>query len=465
MKKTIVLFDLLLVLFASTAFAADSLYNIPPLVYQMTDISARVAGSTLAKSGTGATMTLVTDVNSPLDGGPCFKFHVAAGVNSYATVAPVTPIAAGTVVGVILKMDTINGQGGGGLFLKFYDSGLGNGYGYNFLQYKANYGMVANKWKICWMSREQFVIVTGSPAAWATTEINRPFTWVKLFFQNSNPAADCNYYIGGVVTYTPAKAKVILAMDDGYTSAYTEAYSKLRAHGWRGCVGVCSSLVGTSTHATLEQLQEMHAYGWDMCNHTSDHTQGTTDVSPATYISKIVACRQYQANNGLTRGSQFLILPGNILQLTNTDGLDYVESYFLMGRGRSARTEYGNEIITYTFTNDTYSPIIPSDMMNCSYYSLSATSQTDYTAATQAFIEKVTFHRGVAILYTHRIKTDPAATDITPTYFDALLADLAAKEAAGQLEVITFTDWWNQIHITDTVESKVKNWLSSGFQN
>ena len=443
--------SLILILMCSPAWGSDSLYNIPAITYDMMDVSARVEGTTLTPTGTGVTIELDSTVVSPLDGGSTIKFVAKNNTNSYAYIEPATgtAIPIGTHIGLLIRVDNALANTAGSFQLKFFNGASAN-YGFNVFGNATNYGIEANKWKILWIRRDQFT-ASSTPADWATTEANRTFTWTKIFIQavlpDSEPDTDTTYYIGGIVTYTPAKAKIILCMDDGYASAYTEAYTKFKAHGWRGVVGVNSTLVGTAGFATLAQLKEMHDYGWDIANHTSDHTQGTNLVAPDAYISKVAICKAYQMVNGLTKGSDFFIAPGNIVQLTDSKGADYTEPFFLMGRGRAARSVYGDALITNTFTNDMYSPIVPADFMNMPYYSLAATSQTDYTAATQAFVSTVTLHRGVGIIYTHKVLTGTlGASNISIEYFDALIADLAAREAAGTLEVITFTDWWNQIH-------------------
>lgn len=423
----------------SSAFGSDSLYNIPAITYDMTDVSARVEGTTLTPTGTGVTIELDSTVKSPFDGGSTIKFLAKSGVNSYAYITPVAPIPVGTHIGLLIRVDNAAANTDGSFQLKFFNGASAN-YGFNVLLAASNYGIEANKWKICWIKRGQF---TGSstPADWATSEANRTYTWTKIFIQAAAPSADITYHIGGIVTYTPAKAKIILCMDDGYASAYTEAYTKFKAHGWRGVVGVNSALVGTAGFATLAQLKEMHDYGWDIANHTSDHTQGTNLVAPDAYISKVAACKAYQMANGLTKGSDFFIAPGNDLRLNDLKGADYIEPFFLMGRGRSARSVYGDALITSTFTGDVYSSIVPTDLMNIPYYSLGSHT----LAEIQTFVATTTLHRGVGIMYAHKV-IDATAEQVSIATFDALIADLAAREAAGTLEVITFTDWWNQIH-------------------
>lgn len=70
---------------------------------------------------------------------------------------------------------------------------------------------------------------------------------------------------------------VIFQFDDGLTSVYTEAFPRMQAAGIVGSVGVSPSQVGTAGFASLAQLQEMQAAGWEMIGHdTGDYTAKTS---------------------------------------------------------------------------------------------------------------------------------------------------------------------------------------------
>jgi peptidoglycan/xylan/chitin deacetylase (PgdA/CDA1 family) len=102
----------------------------------------------------------------------------------------------------------------------------------------------------------------------------------------------------------------LLTFDGGQSSTYTEAYPLLAAAGMVATVYVISDRVGTAGYMTLAQLQELHAAGWDIANHTSDHTELGTLATAAEVAAKVTDCADYLVAAGMPEASLHVAYPG-----------------------------------------------------------------------------------------------------------------------------------------------------------
>jgi peptidoglycan/xylan/chitin deacetylase (PgdA/CDA1 family) len=109
----------------------------------------------------------------------------------------------------------------------------------------------------------------------------------------------------GVVT-TPA---VLFSFDDDDVSVYNSAYPILQRYGIAGTAYVPSADVGSSSgKMNLTQLQDLYAHGWDIANHTVNHTNLTT-VDLATAESELRGCADFLIQNGMPRAARDVAYP------------------------------------------------------------------------------------------------------------------------------------------------------------
>lgn len=101
---------------------------------------------------------------------------------------------------------------------------------------------------------------------------------------------------------------VMLTFDDGGITQYSEVFSYMNARGMKGTLYAVSSFVDTSGMVTTAQLLEMDAAGWDIGNHTTDHTDLTT-LTQAQVEAKISGCTAWLESKGLTRASKHVGYP------------------------------------------------------------------------------------------------------------------------------------------------------------
>ncbi|MET3288377.1 UNVERIFIED_CONTAM: peptidoglycan/xylan/chitin deacetylase (PgdA/CDA1 family) [Brevibacillus sp. OAP136] len=104
------------------------------------------------------------------------------------------------------------------------------------------------------------------------------------------------------------KPQLVIMFDDGLSSQYSEAFRRMQQKGMVGSIAVISNVVGNPGHVTLNQLQDMYKYGWDLVNHTHNHLDLTT-LAPATIASELALCTGWLTSNGFTRGCNIVAYP------------------------------------------------------------------------------------------------------------------------------------------------------------
>jgi len=131
----------------------------------------------------------------------------------------------------------------------------------------------------------------------------------------------------GVVT-TPA---VLFSFDDDDVSVYNSAYPILQSYGIEGTAYVPSADVqsGSSGKMNLTQLQDLYAHGWDIGNHTVNHTNLTT-VDLATAESELRGCADFLIQNGMPRAARDVAYPNGAYNPTVLQAMS--ETGMLTGR-------------------------------------------------------------------------------------------------------------------------------------
>jgi peptidoglycan/xylan/chitin deacetylase (PgdA/CDA1 family) len=110
--------------------------------------------------------------------------------------------------------------------------------------------------------------VTGTPAWSAVRRIEiRYYRSPDAITAAANTA-----YVYGFWSHLAARTKVILTFDDGARNQYLNIFPIMQAAGLRGTVYVNGATVGGGSQITLAHLKEMQAAGWDIGCHTWAHT-------------------------------------------------------------------------------------------------------------------------------------------------------------------------------------------------
>lgn len=122
--------------------------------------------------------------------------------------------------------------------------------------------------------------------------------------QNTSISVDALEIFGAAVP------SIRISFDDAWQSIYNYAFPYMKARGMVGTFYVISSLVDTGSYITTAQLREMYAAGWDIGNHTRDHTDLVSGgLSDAQIQAEFTDAKAFLDGIGLTRASAHVSFP------------------------------------------------------------------------------------------------------------------------------------------------------------
>ena len=224
------------------------------------------------------------------------------------------------------------------------------------------------------------------------------------------------------------KPKVIVSFDDNYNSQILEAYPILAGNNQAGVIFGYVDAVGADGRMTVAQMQTLQVAGWDISNHGEAHLH-LTDVSQEAMEADIDGGYDWLVANGFGDTAKFFSYPYSehndaVLAkvkerhvLVRTPGIS--PSHFYI-------TGFYNDL---QYRIDSYSFSVPTA-----------------AAVINAEIDKVIASSGLLVLVFHRV-VDSGATgnDILTAEFQTVSDYLKTKQDAGDLEVITFSDYYNEL--------------------
>jgi hypothetical protein len=323
------------------------------------------------------------------------------------------------------------------------------------------------EWQLFPINRDKLDVTDGgSLADWATTENNQGFDLTRMRFMFNGQDQPVTFYIGGVVTLNAPKAKLIMTWDSPHQSVIDEILPRATARGWKMVNAVPTSLFDTAPD--IANIQKLYDAGWDIVNHSDTHTNPDTFTN-AEFLGDYGRAKQMLRSNGWVRGNDFACYANRQIggTLTKTAG-DYLERILTMGRGKAMRSIYGSSGVKVPL--DSYNPQVPFDLINLSdFYSTTdggaGNQNDDYDADAvgpglnmKSILAKTVLHKGVLVPFGHRIVNPPSgAEEASTVWLDAFFADIAQYEAAGLLEVVTMTDWHNELNGTAPYDPRFNN--------
>lgn len=159
-------------------------------------------------------------------------------------------------------------------------------------------------WNCIQLHKDDFTVV-------GTMDWNRVMTSLRFAVPATSGARRMqvdSFYAGG---YT--RPKILITFDDARTSAYTEAFAKMQSVGIKGTMYCNGSLIGQSSYMTLAELKDMHANGWDVCNHTYNHLNlsNTSTVPLSLAMDEIRLQEEWLIQNGFTNALGHFAYPQN----------------------------------------------------------------------------------------------------------------------------------------------------------
>ena len=147
----------------------------------------------------------------------------------------------------------------------------------------------------------------------------------------------CDYFFSSL-----RRPALVITFDDWSPTVYTIAYDYMNARHAKGTFYVTTDQVDGVNRISLAQLTEMNNAGWDIANHTDDHTDLTT-VAQVVAQAHLADAKTALDGWGFTRASNHVAYPGGAYNDTVVAAM--VAENMLTGR---------------TVVNDRY-PVLPFD--------------------------------------------------------------------------------------------------------
>lgn len=156
----------------------------------------------------------------------------------------------------------------------------------------------------CMFSGQKPIVYSGSPD-WANIKYVRVYVTGKTGQVASVSFDACEHG----AEYKPT---ALITFDDGNISDYTMAFPYLRSRGMVATSYIISSYVGETYLSDVHKLT-LNNGGWDIANHTDDHTDLSTLATEEDVMAHLTACETHLNNIGLSRTSKHIAYPfGNI---------------------------------------------------------------------------------------------------------------------------------------------------------
>lgn len=358
--------------------------------------------------GTGA--TAVNDANFFKQGSQSIKLN-AAGGNSVSIVKSVS-------------LDFSNGDGFSIWFyivdktkiatlqIRMFSSSDWSKY------FSAGFSPDANGWNYRVFSKAETISSGGGD--WVNPIVEIKFTL------NPQAGEDASVNFDDLRFGIVGQPKVIISFDDAWSSQIDKAYPIMSANGQRAVLFINTNAIG-DYGMTLANLQTLWNAGWDICNHTAAHKRLTT-VSQEEMEADIDNGYDWLVANGFGYSAKFFAYPYGSL---NDAVVAKVKERHIVARAGSGCIAHFDIVNYYDL-----------QYKLAWFYVGSSTS----VAAVQTRIDRVIERSGLLILMFHGIVDSGATGDAYLTAdFQAISDYLKAKQDAGLLEVITFSDYYDAL--------------------
>jgi peptidoglycan/xylan/chitin deacetylase (PgdA/CDA1 family) len=263
-------------------------------------------------------------------------------------------------------------------------------------------------------------IPTGTPS-WSSPII-------RLQMRISPGASNVATYTLALLTieYQQPQPVVLFVFDDCHQSIYKLAYPYMRARGIRGTVFHVHTLADTLPYMSTSWLQELDAAGWDIGNHTEDHTNWfTSSLTTAQMQTEVTSCQTWLNSLGLTRASAHVAYPAG--EAANN------------GAGANAFLAMSNAgMLSGRSTNNLNRQSLP---VAAPYYwgNVYSLGNTITFAAAKTQLSTYMSFGGVLAILTH-VLIDPASTSTqwTPSDFYKLVDYVVAQN----IPCVTISEFW-----------------------
>jgi peptidoglycan/xylan/chitin deacetylase (PgdA/CDA1 family) len=291
-------------------------------------------------------------------------------------------------------------------------------------------------WTRLYFSKEDFADGYG-PESWSNTMIRIKFTeWIEDANYDYAPSFTTFDNFTGYKVRPPAIA--IISFDDNEKSSMTIGKPIMDALGFKGVQFVIGSTADQNLTSWLNwsDYDSLYADGWDISNHTYTHPQLST-LDATSLELEINGMRDLLISRGYLRSCDFIAYPYSDF---NLDVLDKVKEHHKIGRSAEDWSYNAH----------------PSSVLN-DYYLIRVHSEWDDLSMQLQDIDKA-IERGQLLVYMFHDISGYADR------FTATMQYLKTKQDAGQIQVMTLSQYWDYIHaITPGVTVKAKAFLQGPY--
>jgi peptidoglycan/xylan/chitin deacetylase (PgdA/CDA1 family) len=301
------------------------------------------------------------------------------------------------------------------------------------------------------------------------------------------------------------RARVLLTFDDATSTVFTAARPILDAAGMRGTVFAVGSLVGSDPwFMTLDQLKQLYASGWDVGSHTWSHqalsqqiwaytrsgaTATLTFAQPHRYVpgdtltirgceapgfdgmKTVEAVPDAQtitfaavAGDEAVAGAGCHVVGGVSAETIRAELLvnrEWLTSHgFVRAKDHLAypygawdpaviatwRDELGGRSARIVGPTSSGEYVLPGGAPSAAPHLLPSWDLNDVATAAAALaqVDAAIAAEGTLIFLGHGVApSNPYSTQMLESEFRALVDGLAARRAAGQLQVVTISEWFD----------------------
>jgi peptidoglycan/xylan/chitin deacetylase (PgdA/CDA1 family) len=92
---------------------------------------------------------------------------------------------------------------------------------------------------------------------------------------------------------------ITFTFDDGYESAFTEAYPILSKHGYTGVIYVITNSIGQPGYVSINQLKALQVSDWEIGSHTVTH-RDLTSLTDEEIRNELLNSKQYLEKQGIS---------------------------------------------------------------------------------------------------------------------------------------------------------------------
>jgi len=212
---------------------------------------------------------------------------------------------------------------------------------------------------------------------------------------------------------------IAVMLDDGGPTQYSEGYVYMNAAGLKGTLYAITDKVDDGSHVTTANLTTMYAAGWDIANHTTDHTDLTT-LSQANIETRLTGARDWLNTNGFTRASRHVGYPFGSSNATVIDAMQAVN--MLTGRGINEAMDVLPLSITKRYAIDSY-----------------ALDSGKTLVQAKALIDTAISSNKLMCVYIHNINASPGANDWSTSNFEGFVDYIVSTG----IRAITISELYN----------------------